>query len=76
MFEVLCQMTDNDHTVKCPECGYSTSRILLAGKQGICINRKCKVDRFTVQSFKAGVNPSHKEEGKKNKSYKNSPRRD
>jgi uncharacterized protein (UPF0212 family) len=65
-------MTDSG-PVKCPWCGTATSRTFLAGKQALCINSKCKIDKFTVQDF--DPKKKGKDNGKKNKSYNNSGRR-
>ena len=70
MLKMLWKMT---HEVKCPECGFATSRIFLAGKQALCINRKCSIDKFTVQSF--DPSKEHEDNGRKNRSYNNSGRR-
>jgi len=57
--------------IKCPSCGVQSRIILLNGKQAICNNIKCTVDKFTNQDYKPGE-PTN--EGKKNKSYNNSGR--
>ncbi len=59
---------------ECPECGIKTSRVLLAGKQAICINIKCPVTKFTVQDFGKEDHKKFKP-NKENKSYNNSGRR-
>jgi|ETNvirenome_6_85_1030632.scaffolds.fasta_scaffold00723_25 hypothetical protein len=57
--------------VECPGCKVKTRVILLGGKQGVCNNIKCYIDRFTVQGF----NPTSSDDGRHNKSYNNSGRR-
>ena len=62
--------------VKCPECKTDTYRVILAGKQALCINSKCPIQKFTVQDFVEGEsNKHHKDKGKENKSYNNSGRK-
>lgn len=56
---------------QCPSCHTKTHRVLLAGKQAICINNKCTVSRFTVQNF-GGPKYIKSNTNKRNKSYNNS----
>ena len=64
--------------VKCPDCGVETYRIFLTGKQALCINRKCPIDKFTVQAFekkfKEGKIKNDKKNKKESKSHVNSRR--
>ena len=63
----------SQRAVRCPKCDTLTPRVFLAGKQALCINSKCSIQRFTVQAY-----PNKRvKEGKatKNRSYNNSGRR-
>ena len=64
-------------TARCPACKTITHRLMLAGKQALCINTKCKVERFTVQAFNIKDNKAvyiTDDQEIENKSYNNSPR--
>ena len=54
--------------VECPDCKTKTYRLLLGGREGVCINRKCKTEIFKVVNFTGGSGA----EGNKSKSYNNS----
>ena len=59
---------------KCPNCQTKTHRVILAGKQAICINSECPVTKFTVQDFGKEDHIKSKP-NKENKSYNNSGKR-
>jgi len=61
-----------EEAVECPECKVKTHRVFLHGKQAICINNKCNIDRFTVQHF--DDTKGRKDDGKRNQSFNNSGR--
>jgi len=63
----------SERAVKCPDCGVLTPRVFLAGKQALCINSKCLIERFTVQDYE--THKLSKDENRRNKSYNNSGRR-
>jgi len=44
-----------ERNVVCPVCGFKTHRLLLGGKNAICINIKCNVSKFTVQDFDPSI---------------------
>lgn len=56
---------------ECPGCKVKTRVLLLGGKQGMCNNIKCNINKFTVQDFA----PEEPTTGTHNKSYNNSGRR-
>lgn len=61
---------------KCPACKTKTTRVVLAGKQAVCINSKCLVTKFTVKKFDKPGAPIYvkKNPNKPGKSFNNSGR--